>query len=62
MDTLGRPEMHTFRPVRWRELRFVEVTRRQLPDVTLDPYEILPGCKVPYLLTLPIRFSPDVRD
>ena len=57
VDTLGHLDIRTFRVLRWRESRFIALARSHVSQLDLEPYEMVPGCKAPYLATLPFRFS-----
>jgi hypothetical protein len=57
MDTAGNPDPSTFRAVRWKDQAFVRLARQEVSRIDPTPWEPFPGCRVPYVLTLPFVFS-----
>ncbi len=56
VDTLGKPDIGSFKPVRWRTFALIPLARTELQQMEPMPYDVFHGCRAAYVLTVPFRF------
>jgi len=57
VDTTGRADPRTFRVRRSRDAAFDRLARQELGQLEFPPEEPVPGCRVVFVATVPLRFS-----
>ena len=57
IDTTGRADPRTLRVRRSSDVGFDELVRQQLGQLEFPPEEPMPGCRVVFVATVPLRLS-----